>query len=85
MLTFLISGHGGDGLHTASVDIVDDADRVIDEVAGVTFETDPIRHTDFGTSIVAVFGKPGRFAVRCVIDGIEQYRAHFWIRQGAQG
>ena len=82
LLTFLISGHGGEGPHTASVDIVDDTDTVIAGVAGVPFEAQPNRRTDFGPAVLVVFGRAGVFAVRCIVDGAEQYRAHFRIRQG---
>ena len=80
-LTFLFAGGVGDGTFTAHFDIVDASEQPVAGVGGTTFVATPATRTNLATTFLVIFGRPGLFAVRCIVDNVEQFRGYFRVGQ----
>lgn len=79
-LTFLFLGGPADEPFTASFDVVDeDGDRVIAASVPVPCPAAPGARTNLAPMLLVVFGHPGRFAARCLVDGVERFRGQFRV------
>jgi hypothetical protein len=82
VLTFVLAGGTGQGTFPLTVDIVDENQRVIASISGLAFEANPKGATLVATTLMLIFGHAGRYAVRCLIDQAEIFRAYFAVSQG---
>lgn len=83
-LTFLIMGPPGDGSFSASFDIFDESQRcVVASSAPAPFAASPAVPTTLASTLLVVFFHPGPFAVRCMVDDVERFRAQFRVSHGA--
>jgi len=81
-LTFVFSGTGGDGFIALTFDVLDEASgRVISSTSPLPFQATS-KATELASTLSLRFGNAGRFAVRCHMDGVERFRAHFQVIQG---
>ena len=83
VLTFLISGGPGDRSFLRSLQIVDEGNqRVVAESAPASSIAFPNSATQLVDTLLPTFGHGGQFSIRCLIDGVEQFRADFSVSQG---
>jgi len=81
-LTFLFSGGPGVGSYTFTFEVVDESEqRVVASTMGLPFEATPQAPTLLAPSLLLVFGHPGKFVIRCLVDQVERFRAYFHIYQ----
>lgn len=83
VLTFLFSGGPGEGSFTTSFEVIDEMDsRVIASAAPLPAVGNPGGATTLASTLLLVFGHPGHFAIRCLVDGSEHFRGRFRVSQG---
>lgn len=82
-LTFVITGGPGNGPLTVSFEILDAIEeRVIASSGELQAVTKPDVPTTLVPTLLAVFGHPGTFIIRCVAAEDEVFRAPFRVSQG---
>lgn len=84
VLTFLVTGPPGDGDFAITFAVIDEADgRVVAETAELPFVARPNAVTNLAPTLMLTFGRPGMYALRCVVNGAPHYRASFKVSQSA--
>ena len=79
-LTVLVFGTPGNEAFDASFDVIDTANgHVVGAAAPTGFASVPWSRTTIATTLVAVFGRSGTFAMGCLVGGAEQFRASFEV------
>jgi len=82
-LTFLFSGSPGAGMDSVRFDVVDDAQqRTIASTTAMPFQSNPAERPVLAPTLLLVFGHPGIFSVRCIVDEAECFRGQFRVTQG---
>jgi hypothetical protein len=81
-LTFLFTGSPGSGTYLLTFDVVDESQRrVVASTAGGSFDAAPDARTVLAPTLLLVFGHPGTFVIRCLVDQAERYRSTFNVSQ----
>jgi hypothetical protein len=82
VLSFVMSGGPGEGTFMATFDVIDVAsDRVVAATGPLPCIALPDARNNFAPALFLVFGSPGRYAARCLVDEREVYRAEFMVSE----
>ena len=84
LLTFLVSGDAGEGKFSGMVGIFDESDQRLLASVSLAITAQPNVMTVLAPTIVVVFGRPGAYSLRVLLDDTERFRGEFRISQGIQ-